>query len=605
VYAKLPEHIIQEVKNRTSIIEVIGQYIELKRAGRSHTGVCPFHNENAPSFHVSEEKAFFHCFGCKASGDVINFIQRIENLSFMEAVETLAERAGVELPDVKKMSEQERRQLSEKDQLFEINRAAMEFFEQQLLSRETGAPALAYLQKRRIAKEMVTRFRLGYAPDNFTALSDNLTKKGYPARLIEKAGVASPGKRGGYYDHFRNRLMFPIIMQNEKVVGFGGRILGGDDPRKYINTPETPIFVKSANLYGYHAARTAITKKERVVIVEGNVDVVMMHQFGFDECVATLGTALTEQHLRLLKRMTKNLILLYDGDEAGKKAMYRSLDLFLQLSLNARAVILPGGHDPDSFLLEHGAEALEERLTNSRYLFDVWLEAQYAARDGGPRGVAECLNQLAPMLAKISDTVEKGLYIQKIARELGVAESSVQQALRQHLNRKNWEGPPAQVIVRRTANPLAERYEAAEEMLFELLVRFPDQIGPSFLEHNTVARMDIKPLRELCVLVLERQTRGEPIEAAELLSALDDPEWKNRVAGILMRAEDMDGEQIARSFADSLKALAARSLQSQIDSLNRKLRDQAVDEADDKERLAQELMILYQQMQQLRAGTAQ
>ena len=398
MFAKIPDHILQQIRDRIGIVEVVGKYVELKRAGRTYKGLCPFHKEAQPSFTVSDERGFYHCFGCSAHGDIFRFLQEMENLTFMEAVEQLAQAAGVELPDVKRLGEEERRRLTENDRLYEANRAAQEFFQKELLRQPKTSVVVEYLKKRGVSREMEERFRLGFAPESWNALADALRKKGLSTHTLEKAGLIVPGGREGHYDRFRNRLMFPIVMQHDRIVGFGGRTLSADEPAKYINSPETPVFIKSNCLYGYHAARGEISRLDRAIMVEGNLDVVAMHQFGFPETVATLGTALTENHIKFLKRMTKNLILIYDGDEAGRKAMFRSLDLFLKESVNARAVVLPPNHDPDSFVRAEGAEAMKELLAKSRYLFDIWLEQQYSAfSNSGPRGTSECLNVVVPL----------------------------------------------------------------------------------------------------------------------------------------------------------------------------------------------------------------
>ncbi len=600
-FAKLPDHLLQDIKSRVSIVAVVGRYVELKRAGRSHKGLCPFHKDSAPSFTVSEERGFYHCFGCSAHGDAIKFIQEMENLSFMEAVKQLAEETGVELPEVRDMSPAERLRLSETDQLYAVNRQAMELFQQQLIRQPKDSIPWKYLEKRGVNKEMIERFRLGYAPEGWDNLLRAMSSDQTPQRL-EKAGLVAPGKRNGYYDRFRNRLMFPIIMQHDRVVGFGGRTLA-DDNAKYINSPESPIFSKSDCLYGYHVARGEINRKDRVLVVEGNLDVVMMHQFGFEETVATLGTALTQQHIRFLKRMTRNLVLLFDGDEAGQKAMFRSLDLFLSDSVNARAVILPDNHDPDSFLKAEGAEAMGALLDNAQYLFDIWLEAQYLDQDMGPRGTSDCLQRIVPMLAKIADIVERELYVQKIASRLNLRQQLLMQLLRQNGTKRNWERLPDRAVIDASKGVGNDRYASAEEELVSLLYAYPQIVAPRFLSEDVLDKIQNEPLMRVAAAILDMLEDGEQPDPSVLLDLADDTEWKNRIANLIINSV-ADEESVQRSYDDCIKLLSVREIEHDIRRVKRDMAGQNGAASDEKANRAQELVRLYQKLHGMKTNTA-
>lgn len=601
MYANIPQHIIQDIKDRLSIVKVIGRYVELKKAGRNFKGLCPFHNENAPSFNVSEESGFFHCFGCAEHGDVISFIGKIENLNFADSVKLLADEAGVELPEIKQLSPEQKSKLSENAKLLDINREAMGFFQHNLISHPKGKEALEYLEKRGVNREMTEAFMLGYAPERWDEIIKFFEKKNVPANLLFKAALVKRNDRGGFYDAFRNRVMFPIVMENNRVVGFGGRALKEDDAAKYINSPESPVFFKSKTLYGYNLARSSISRKNRVLVVEGNLDVVMMHQHGFLETVATLGTALTEHHVRMLKRMTPNIVLLYDGDSAGKKAMFRSLDMFLSESVNCTAVMLPKGHDPDSFLRENGSEKLEALIGKSRYLFDIWLEDQYATMTNGPRGVSECLHNIIPMLSKV-EAVEKALYLEKIATKLSVNQNMVRQLLRQHATQRNWDKESADTIIRQTQQS-ESKIERAEGMLFGLLVHYPETVFELFESHDVIQKMSVNALRTVTMKVLYELKNGSRPDFNSLVELVDEKEWKNRIAKLLINpwdVTDLTVENVKSSFNDCLVSMEMNTIEENIEKINSQLRELDTSDGETKLQLIMERDMLHQQLHKMR-----
>ncbi len=595
MYVKIPEHILEEIQERISLAELIGQYVELKRAGRNWKGVCPFHKETAPSFSVNDEEGFYYCFGCNAHGRAIQFLMAIENLSFPEAVRQLAERAGVELPQAREMTEQDRRTLSEKERIYEANLLAAEYFEQQLIRGDVGLKARNYLQKRGISDEMVRVFHLGYALDAWDGLEKALQKKGVSSHVLEKAGLILQGKRGGMYDRFRNRLMFPIIMQNNRVIGFGGRTLDVDESAKYINSSASPVYDKSRSLFGYHAARANVSRKQRAILVEGNVDVVMMHQHGFDETMASLGTALTDWQIRLLKRMSKNLILLYDGDAAGKKAMFKSLDLFLSESVNARAVMLPDGHDPDSFLRDRGQEAMEERISGAEYLFDIWLSDRYTQSDKDPRGVSEFLNEVGPMLMKIADPVERTLYVEQIAGKLGIGQPLILQTLRRQTARKNWERAPSEAVIRKTKSGESLRNDAVEDMLIGLLIHNPESVSARFSADNTVNRFKSPAFREIANALLDSLENGERIHPEKLLGRLSTEEEKKRFGKIVFNKMEYLADEAVKHYKGCLVTLELIELEEEIDRMKTEMaRSDGADRSAD-------LIELYRKLQDLKS----
>ena len=366
---------LQELAERNPIEEVVGEYVALtKRSGQNFFGLCPFHSEKTPSFSVSPSKQIYHCFGCGKGGSVINFIMEIERLSFPEAVEFLARRAGMAVPEQGRDPNRGRR-----ERLLELNREAARWFYSQLSTPE-GAAAVEYMRRRQISPRMARSFGLGFAPDGWSGLTDAMKQKGYTERELAEAGLAKNGRRGGVYDAFRNRLMFPVIDVRGNVVAFSGRILGDGEP-KYLNSPDTPVFSKSHNLFGLNLAKKS--KAGYILLVEGNIDVVSLHQAGFDSAVASLGTSLTGEQARLLSRFTKRVVICYDADAAGRKAAQRAIPMLEKLELAVRVVTVPEGKDPDEFIKARGPEAFRALIADSENGVEFRLQRAAEGHDPG------------------------------------------------------------------------------------------------------------------------------------------------------------------------------------------------------------------------------
>ncbi len=369
----IPEEKIEEIKNAADIVEVVSDYVLLKKTGKNYSGLCPFHTEKDASFTVSPAKQIFHCFGCNTGGNVFNFLIRHDGVSFPEAVRLLARRYGIDLPE-RKMSQAMREQISEREKLLAINRMAMDYYHWNLLHESYGKQAMAYLKKRAMAPSIIDRFQLGYARDAWDGLRNYLQNKRVPVELIEKSGLVIPRKSGtGYYDRFRERIVFPIYNLNKQVVGFGGRVLDESLP-KYLNSPETPVYSKSKSLYGLHLARNKCRETRTVYIVEGYFDLLALHQYGVENAGATLGTALTTEHIHMIKGFAEKVILVFDGDDAGIQASLRSVGIFIEKGMQARVMLLPKGHDPDSFMRKYGLEAFKALAAKSRSVIMFIME---------------------------------------------------------------------------------------------------------------------------------------------------------------------------------------------------------------------------------------
>ena len=411
------DEIIEEVRSKNDIVDVISSYVKLQKKGSSYFGLCPFHNEKSPSFSVSREKQMYYCFGCGAGGNVFTFLMEYENYSFQEALKYLADRAGVDLPEAE-YSKEARERADQKAILLEINKVAAQYFYVQLKSSQ-GAHALSYLKDRGLSDEMIHSFGLGYSNKYSNDLYQYLKSKGYRDELIVKAGLVTVDERYGASDKFWNRVMFPIMDSNSRVIGFGGRVMGDAKP-KYLNSPETMIFDKSRNLYGLNRARSS--RKPYFLLCEGYMDVISLHQAGFSNAVASLGTALTPGHASLIKRYVKEVYLTYDSDEAGTKAALRAMPILKDVGITARIIRMEPYKDPDEFIKNLGAEAFEERIHKARNGFMFGLEILERDYDlTTPEGKTDFMKEAAKRLAQFDEEIERSNYIEAVAKTYHVS----------------------------------------------------------------------------------------------------------------------------------------------------------------------------------------
>ena len=410
------EDLIEEVRMKNDIVDVISGYVKLQKKGSSYFGLCPFHNEKSPSFSVSRQKQMYYCFGCGAGGNVFTFIMEYENFTFVEALKMLAERAGVELPEME-YSKEAKEKADLRATLLEINKLAAKYFYAQLKS-QSGSVGYQYLKKRGLSEETITAFGLGYSNKYSDDLYRYLKTKGYSDTLLAKAGLISIDEKHGVYDKFWNRVMCPIMDANNHVIGFGGRVMGDAKP-KYLNSPETEVFDKSRNLYGLNRARTS--RKSYFLICEGYMDVISLHQAGFTNAVASLGTALTTGHASLIKRYVNEVYLTYDSDEAGTKAALRAIPILREAGISAKIIRMEPYKDPDEFIKNRGAEAFEERIAKARngFMFSIEvLEKQFDMNS--PEGKTAFYNEVARRLGEFEEEIERNNYIEAVAEKYQV-----------------------------------------------------------------------------------------------------------------------------------------------------------------------------------------
>ncbi len=406
-----PEELIEEVRMKNDIVDVVSGYVKLQKKGNNHWGCCPFHNEKTPSFSVSAPKQMYHCFGCGVSGNVYTFVMQYENFSFPEAVKHLADRAGVSLPEVE-MTAEMKQKAGKRARLLEVNKEAAKFFYYQLRTPH-GEIGQQYLKRRELSEETMHKFGLGYAGKNGAILVEYLRSKGFEDMEIKEAGLANFTERSGLLSQFWNRVMFPIQDSNHRVIGFGGRVMGDGEP-KYLNSPETPVFDKRRNLYGLNFARTA--RSGNIILCEGYMDVIAMHQAGFTQAVASLGTAFTVEQANLLHRYTDNVLLAYDSDGAGTKAAIRGIGILREAGLTGKVINMKPYKDPDEFIKNLGKEAFQERINQAEnsFFFEIRvMEANFDLND--PESKTNFHREIAKKLCEFTEDVERENYLQAVA----------------------------------------------------------------------------------------------------------------------------------------------------------------------------------------------
>ena len=554
------DDIIEEVRSKNDIVDVVSQYVRLTKKGNSYFGLCPFHNEKTPSFSVTPGKQMYYCFGCGAGGNVFNFIMDYENYTCGEALKHLADRAGVELPKIE-YSREVRQKAQEKAELLEINKQAAQYFYYQLRT-EKGQTGLDYLKNRGLSEETMRKFGLGYSDRAGGGLYRYLKAKGYPDDRLRESGLFNVDERHGMYDKFWNRVIFPIMDVNNRVIGFGGRVMGDAKP-KYLNSPETKIFDKSRNLYGLNIART--TRKKYLILCEGYMDVISMHQAGFTNAVASLGTALTSGHASLLKRYTQEVLLLYDSDEAGIRAALRGIPILREAGVNSRVVSLKPYKDPDEFIRNMGPEAFEQRLEEARdsFLFRVEVaENEFSMND--PQGQNQFFERCAQMLLELKDELERNLYIDAVVKIYRGRYGISSEDLRKRVNTLALKGTPAEHRTQpKSGSPEKKKKESAsdtsQKLMLTWLVTYP-KIFDKVAQYLTPEDFVVPLYREVAQMLFQQREEGE-INPARLLNSFPDSEEQREVASLFNATIHLETQQEQdQAFADTLLRIKQESL---------------------------------------------
>ncbi len=541
-----------EIKNRVreaaDIVQVIGECVELKKTGTRFTGLCPFHAEKTPSFSVNPQGQFFHCFGCGESGDVFSFMMKYHHLTFPDALKDLAKRYQIELPE-RQLSDADRARMRKREQLYQINREAADIYHAFLTESDQAAAARQYLQDRGVPTAVADKYRLGYTPPPEIAgwkfITSRLQAKKLSVVAVEQAGLAVKKESGGYYDRFRDRVLFPIYDLSGREVAFGGRILGEGKP-KYMNSPESMIFDKSRLLFGLYQHRESIRKSRRAIVVEGNFDLLLLAVHGIDNVVAPLGTALTRSHIKSLRGYCDEVVLLFDGDSAGLKAARRSIPFFLAEQVEGKVALLPDGHDPDSLVREKGADAILHLVDNARPLAEFVFAALVQEYGLTLSGKNRIMQELAGLIRDASDPVQRELMVVHFSEKLGVSPARFNAGVPQ-IRRSDSE-PAGAGLCSFSSLPRKQR------QLADFLVLYPEFLEE--LQQGGLEEVICEPaLLELINCLQQLATEGD-FMPEQLLSMLSGQGERQYIADLLMRgpAEDPDNEQQGRELCDELLA---------------------------------------------------
>jgi len=542
----IPDSIIDRIHEKTDTVEVISRYVPLKKFGRNYKGLCPFHNEKTPSFIVSPDKQIYHCFGCGAGGNVFSFLMKYENIDFPEAVEMLADKAGVVLP----RSSGGKAENALAKELYRINELACQFFSSSLASNRG---AKEYVQSRGLGEETLKKFKVGYAPDSWETLIDFFKKKGCAPAMLERAGLVIANDKGGHYDRFRNRIIFPIFDLKERVLGFGARVLDSSLP-KYLNSPETPIYSKGRNLYGLNFSKDEIKKSGHFLVVEGYLDFLVPYQAGIRNIIATLGTALTVDQIKALKRFANTAVMVYDPDEAGEAASLRNLDLFISEDVNVYIAELPKGFDPDSYIRKFGTDEFLKLKKSSKNLFDYKL-AKLSSRFNinTANGKTNIAGEMLPTLARINNAVLKSTLLKRLAEALGVDEESLKVEIKKvkpDYTEKRYVAAVAEV---------KKHSSGAEMMVLAFLLE-----GPSFIAKvkSALSPDEFKDssIRDLVSAIFDLHKEHKEVNPSRLISHMsertDAASLVSEAVGISEMIGDKEkalGDCIARIKKDNLK----------------------------------------------------
>ena len=522
-----PDELIEEVRSRNDIVDVISGYVHLQKKGANYFGLCPFHNEKSPSFSVSRSKQMYYCFGCGAGGNVFTFLMEYENDTFPEAVKALADRAGISLPEADE-SEEAKKEQSKRSRLLAINKEAAKYFYFQLRAKQ-GELGLNYLRERQLTDETIHRFGLGYANKTADDLVRYLKGKGFSEELIREAGLCNTDEKHGMYDKFWNRVMFPIEDINHRVIGFGGRVMGDGKP-KYLNSPETPIFDKSRNLYGLNFARSS--RKGNIILCEGYMDVIAMHQAGFNQAVASLGTAFTLGQAGLLKRYTKEVLLSYDSDGAGVKAALRAIGILKEAGLTGRVINLEPYKDPDEFVKNLGAEAFQERIDNAEnsFLFEIrMLQREYDLND--PEKKTEFHRAVAKKLCEFPEEVERENYLEAVAEKYHIGFESLRKLVASTAASTGLARPverPKSGIQKKSTPE--DNVKKTQRLLLTWLAEEP-QIYPKIAAFLSAEDFTEELYRKVADRLFENLSRGE-VNAAAIISMFPEEEEQREAAAI-------------------------------------------------------------------------
>lgn len=526
------DELLDEIKSRNDIVDIISQYVTLKRKGRNFFGLCPFHNEKSPSFSVSPDKQIFHCFGCGVGGNVFHFISKIENVNFIESVQILAERAGVELPSSLSVEDEKKAKLKAK--VYNVNMAAAEFYHQNLY-KPTSKEAQTYIKKRKLDNNTLKSFLIGYAGDN-NELYEHLKAKGFEEEEMLASSLIGKSEKGRFYDKFRHRLMFPIQDIRNRVIAFGGRVLDDSKP-KYINSPENIVYSKGRNLFGLNVAKRQTNGMlKRILIVEGYMDAISLYQRGITNVVASLGTALTDAQGRLLRKNSEQVILGYDSDGAGQTAIMRGMEILKNMGIDIRILQLSGAKDPDEYILKYGPERLLKCMDNAISVVEYKVKKLKKELDlENVSDKIKFLNEIAKTLSEVDNTMEREVYVDKIAKTYDISE----QAIEAEINKILYKGTANKQILEKNTTTwkepkeekIDEKTKKTEQMLINVLINYPTESYKRIKESLELDSIKIELNKKIIATIFEKIESNKNME--NILDWFEDAETINYISGIL------------------------------------------------------------------------
>jgi DNA primase len=562
---RISDALLDRIREANDIVSVIGDYVVLKKAGRNFKALCPFHTEKTPSFMVSPEKQIFHCFGCGAGGNVFNFLMKYENISFPEAVRMLAKRAGISLPKITKTGKEEI-QTKEKERLYHLNELVANYFHNLLLKSPQGKKAYEYLKERGLHKESIEKFKLGYAPFSWDRLLFHLRERGFERELLTKGGLLTSQEK----PYFWNRIIFPILNLQDRVVGFGGRALGKNEP-KYLNSPETSVYYKGKILYGLNWAKEAIRSKGEAVVVEGYMDVILPHQEGFRNFIASMGTSLTPGQVYRLKRFSTQVTMLYDADAAGMQTTLRGLDLFLEQGVKVKVTSLPRGYDPDTFVLDKGKEAFSKLLSQAllfqaapliEWRFQLAKDRFDPKKVEGKIAIAE---DLLPTIAKEKSLIRQREEIRWLSQELSIEEEILWLELK-----KIRRGRPFSREALKVGSQPSDLLLKAEASLIQLLLKdesltplVQEKLGPDDFVHPEY--------RKIAQAIFDLSAREESLSPARIMDQLKDENSSQILTSLLMEKKEYPRKE--RVLNDLIKIIRDSKLKLEYQRLEKEIRE--------------------------------
>jgi DNA primase len=578
------ERAVEEIQAKLDIAEIVGGYIPLNKAGRNFKGLCPFHHEKTPSFMISPSKQIYHCFGCGAGGDMISFVMKYERIDFMEALKILADKANVKLPQFSSKGTSQKATFT--TALLRVNEFAANYYNALLIGSSKAEEARKYLIKRSINPETVSKFKLGFAPEGWDNLLKFAKTKGLSPATLEKAGLIIPGKEQSFYDRFRNRVIFPIFDIRSKAIAFGGRVLDESLP-KYMNSPETDLYVKGRHLYGLNFALDEIKLKDYVIIVEGYFDLIMPYQNGVKNIVATLGTALTVEQIRLIRRFTSNVVIIYDADEAGEAASLRGLDLLLSENLYVKIARLPEGMDPDSYVRKNSSKAFLSLVEVADNLFDYKLKLLLGKfNPAEAEDKAKIIAEILPTIKRVENAVLRADYLKRLSEVLFVKEEALNEELSKVKLDYSYLGENRIFKERRTIRP-------AEKVITGLAIEDP-QVAQDVKEKLAIEDFQSEDIRNILRAVFKMLDESKNPTAAKVMHELNDDNLTHIICEALAETENLVDRE--KSLSDCIARIKKDNLQSKREQLTNLIREAELKKDDAR------LMELVKELNSLRSA---